>query len=295
MECRICNSPVEKKNSLKSVISPWIREIAGVRKRLSFLHICTYCKGGFFTEVYSDDQMNSLYKDYRGNSYTRIRNRWEKWYTSDYNLAHEDETLVKKRKVILEDYLRNNNVTQLDSILDVGGDLGQYIPSFQEHTKKFVIDLSARELVQGVSRVSRLSDLKSVDLIIYSHVLEHVANPSQILSELLLRAKFVYVEVPWGVPLASRLRRSRFVQFCVLILSFSAISWSRFSKPSAGRKSTSRMLKQSEHLNFFVEETLNYLASSLMCKVKVSTSVIPTPDGGESKVIQALFTKENIF
>ena len=221
--------------------------------------------------------------------YTRIRNKWETWYTTQYNQGHESEILVSKRKSVLTDFLVRNGISEVDSVLDVGGDLGQYIPIFQKDTKRFVVDYSDRRLVAGVERVSHLNAVHNLDLVIYAHVLEHVSNPSSELADLLSRTKYLYVEVPLGVPSTSRLRRSHVAQLVGLLLSLTTVGWSLFSKPSAGRTNTAKLLRQSEHLNFFNETTLLRLSQILDCEVKITVNTIPTPDGNVARVIQALF------
>jgi len=293
MKCRICRTGVSSTEVLRAVVSPWIREYLSLKNKLTDLHICPVCKGGAFAVVYSDEQMISLYRDYRGESYTRIRNKWEKWYTTEYNASHESQDLVSKRKSHLQEFLNENGVSKIRSVLDIGGDTGQYIPNFQDTTKKYVMDYSNRVLTPGVSRISSLDELQNTDLIIFAHTLEHISNPLETISLLLARTKHLYIEVPSGVPSSSRIRKSRAGQLVLIILSISPKVWRLISKPTAGRIFQFRLLQQSEHLNFFCERTFIKLSQELDSKLIMRSICIPTPDGKTSLVIQALFEKNS--
>jgi tetraacyldisaccharide 4'-kinase len=53
------------------------------------------------------------------------------------------------------------------------------------------------------------SQVDKPDLIILSHVLEHVANPIATLKELFSYSNTIYIEVPYGVPKISKKRNSK--------------------------------------------------------------------------------------
>ena len=217
--CPICNFRTPKYQTALAVISPWLRELARVGRRASKLHICPNCHGGFFSYRYSDEEMNSIYANYRGDEYTNLRRNWEPWYSDSYNSAHNEGAFVNERKSNLKDFLLSSKISNLETLVDIGGERGQYIPNFDENTKKFLLDLSNRTLVSGVQRISSLKELESVDLIIYAHVLEHVTFPARELETFLSMARYVYVEVPYGVPILSRQRKSKLFFVISLLLS----------------------------------------------------------------------------
>ena len=293
--CPLCESRGPEFQTAQAVISPWLRELAKVSRRTSKLYVCPNCQGGFFDYRYSDKEMNSIYSNYRGTSYTNLRSNWEPWYSESYNSAHNEGTFVDERKAILKDFLLSSKISEVETIVDIGGDLGQYIPTFNEKTKKYLLDLSSRELVSDVSRISSFDELASVDLIIYAHVLEHVPLPLRELELLLGKARYIYVEVPYGVPILSRQRRSRLFFFLTVLTSLNKRWWGRYSHPSAGRGSKTSILRQSEHINFFNLTTVNRLAIAINAQVVSKVTTIPTPDKVQAKVLQILFSRQPIY
>lgn len=81
----------------------------------------------------------------------KIRNHWERWYTFDYNEAHQEQAFIDERKQVIQKFLVEHEIINVNSVVDVGGDLGQFIPDFQQNTRKFVLDYSNRKLMNGIS------------------------------------------------------------------------------------------------------------------------------------------------
>jgi hypothetical protein len=280
-----------KPEKLKAIISPWIRELAEIQPLMSSLYYCKNCKGAFFSYPYSKEQMSHIYKEYRGPNYMKVRNRWENWYTPEYNDAHVGQHFVKERKKVIYDFINSEmEIKTIKTIVDVGGDRGQFIPEIESLEKRYVLDYSHASLMTGVKRLETLSEINNIDLIIYAHVMEHVSEPMLELKNLLKFSKYVYVEVPHGVPITNRCRQSRSITILGLAISRFPNLWSKFSKPSAGRIQAANLLRQSEHLNFFTPETFNVLSNALGVNCVTRVCTIPTPDKTTIKVIQAIFS-----
>ena len=68
--------------------------------------------------------------------------------------------------------------------------------------------------------------------------------------------------------------------------------WSFLARPSAGRSVTASILRQSEHINFFLPETFLRIANNLGTECKVQVSYIPTPDRKTIRVLQVLLQRK---
>ena len=286
ISCGVCNNQIQV--SAKAVVSPWIRSLGVKDRRISNYAFCGGCDSGFFDYRYSDKDMEMIYSDYREDRYLGIRSKWEPWYTKSFNETHDSENYIMMRKQALVKFLSKTLSKTVKTVVDIGGDRGQYIPDLGQN-QSFVIESSAKNLVDGVERLSSINGDVKFDLILFSHVLEHVANPRAELEELLRHSESVYVEVPSGLPEISRYRKSKFRLIAKLIASFFPFFWRRLSKPSTGRKSQQGFLVQSEHINFFSEKSFRTLAELLNVQVRIEVNSIQTPDKSQAFVIQCIF------
>lgn len=275
------------------MISPWLRMLGVKRKRVSKYLNCEFCSSGYFDYRYSNTEMAKIYNNYRGSEYLNTRLKWEPWYNKAFNEEHDSSEFVLMRQSALVRFLGKFLISRPNIVVDIGGDRGQYIPNLGQ-CESYVIESSKKDLVDGVQRLSSINDIEKYDLIFYSHVLEHVANPRSEIEELLRHAKYVYVEVPFGIPEITKRRKSKIRLFLRLITSISPTLWRQSSEPATGRKSQKSTLVQSEHINFFSEKSLQTLAELLKVEAQIEVNSIQTPDRSKAHVIQCLFGPQNV-
>lgn len=207
--CLVCSS--DDLASSPAIVAPFIREYAlggAGRPEVpthAVLLTCASCEMDFYDLRYDDDEIAALYAGYRGERYFTLRHHFEPLYTRKYNDNNgRDSAAIDTRKrtvqALVTEALGTKTIT---SVLDFGGDAGQFIPDF-EGAARYVLEVSDVPPEHGVMSVSRLEELeKPVDLVMLAHVLEHVSDPVALLTELTTAVGdggYLYVEVPLDRP-----------------------------------------------------------------------------------------------
>ena len=268
VNCIVCSSPCRLIG--QGFRAPWIDELAHGRRDLTATQLlsCSKCGTCFFMPRMSDFEMEKLYGEYRENTYVNARRRWEPWYGNQVNSATiPDAPTVIDRVRFLDSLLEECGVEVLDVVVDLGGDLGQFFPARAK--ARYLIDPSQREVVQGVKRLRDWSEVECApDLVIVAHVLEHVNDPRSLLAEVRLHIAsegHLYIEVPLDAP---KLRSGHAGEFYASWLQWVAKSRWMFIAvdfvtglfrnfglhvPRLG------LVKQSEHINYFTQESIEIL------------------------------------
>lgn len=264
------------------VIAPWISELSKNPYRKTTLVRCMNCALTFFTHRFNSNEIAAIYSDYRGNGYFKARNKWEPWYgkkENDLYLLFRQENRVEARKQNMRKNLERSNI-KLESnlsVLDFGGDQGQFFP--EEASQRTLFEYSNSDtkstniMSNNVRKISNLSEIEGQDLAMLCGVLEHLTDP---LGELMSIEKalkvgtgIMYVEVPMDCPKVSRFHKtiyySKYLDVILyiaqrfpkafVILDFISGVFRNFNIaiPPFG------IIKQSEHINYFTIISLRNL------------------------------------
>ena len=159
---------------------------------------------------FTDEQMQRYYHEYmqkesnnnrQFGSYVFHRIRCEgRGWTTLLDLYKEPWWAAARKDAIVNVIQSCNiNLNSIKSVLDFGGDLGQYIPNEFNHARRHVVEIEPRDLVEGVTAVNSPDDCDPVDLVLCCHTLEHVSYPNDLVVDMKRYLKpggLLYIEVP---------------------------------------------------------------------------------------------------
>lgn len=267
-KCIICGSSRLKR--YKTLISSFLIERAfGNKKQKTDLLLCENCSIRFFELRPNEEQMSELYKDYRGEEYQKQREKHESFYTPELNylLGHNPQA-VKNRKEVLSNVLKKNvDISTIKTVLDYGGDQGQFIPD-DLNAEKFVYEVSNIEPLNGITSIANKEELKNYkwDLIMCCHVLEHVSYPVELLNEilsLLSQGGLLYIELPNEPMIKSpRRKKSKLGRIIKRIIGDRVGKFRFILKKYAEEGNVFVYPIMNEHINFFEIKTFEHIFNS---------------------------------
>lgn len=254
---------------------------------------CHKCGFRFFDHRFDADEVRRLYANYRSDRYFVARHAHEFWYTRAINdrLGRDAADIAARQDVVAGLLRASLGEGILSSILDYGGDRGQFIPAGMA-ARNYVYEVSDAEATSEVVRLSDISALTAngpYSLIMLCHVLEHYSEPDQLLRQLIQhivpRTGLLFVEVPyerhklaWSIPKLTYRFRKWFASRS-LIGKVHEIYTLLFRKrwnlvPPLG------LIRLHEHINFFAEESLTKLLDQVGFEViNLELHPIPSPIG----------------
>lgn len=157
---------------------------------------CRKCGHVFLDIRFSEDELTSLYKGYRGEEYRALRDSYEPGYSARNSCLGAGVGYVSEIENFLTPYLEG-----APRILDWGGDTGKNTPFKQNNLTMDIYDISAKDVVPGARSITKQQALMNrYDLVVCSNVLEHIPYPTEVLLDIreTLDAKSVlYIEVPY--------------------------------------------------------------------------------------------------
>jgi SAM-dependent methyltransferase len=184
--CPCCQS--KEVHARWAIIAPFLAHYAvGRPPFLCKLLECSNCSFRFFDSRLAPDEVDRLYSGYRGERYFAERHRWEFWYSRKVNdgIGSDPEEIAARVAGLERLFLPHVNHATVKTVLDYGGDRGQFIPN-SLGTNKFVFELSDAVPVHGVTRIGSEQELNRMkfDFIMASGVLEHCSEPASVLEQL---------------------------------------------------------------------------------------------------------------
>lgn len=198
-QCPCCGG--RELDAFPAGVAPFIAEYALEGHNVpTRLFRCGACAFRFFEHRFTEDEAARLYAGYRGDRYFQVRHKHEPWYTRAFNAQLSTTGGVAERRDATAALVRAHHAP-IRSILDYGGDRGQFLPELAG-VERFVFDISGVPAELGVTAFSRAAEVegRTFDAVLASHLLEHVSDVSAVLRHIRALASpsdaMVIIEVP---------------------------------------------------------------------------------------------------
>ncbi|MGA1046847.1 MAG: methyltransferase domain-containing protein [Minisyncoccia bacterium] len=195
--CRSCNSI--DCNTNPAILAPFLTErifdikpettttLYGLPNQINYFPCKTItCKTCGFVGInilFDKDEMSNLYREYRSDDYNRTRLFYEPTYKNNIFASRHKYVDDVSQPFILK------HVSDIYTLIDYGGYDGLNTPRIGN--ERYVYDICEVESIIPI-----VHSLFPCDLITCMHVLEHVPDPNEILSEIKGSGKYYYFEVP---------------------------------------------------------------------------------------------------
>ena len=168
-----------------ALTAPFIAEYA-LKSPVSLCSLleCGSCSLRFFDHRFEEEELQRLYCGYRGEAYFQARHLHEPWYLRRHNdgTGHAPGIQAARKAATVAFLRRHTDTGLLSRVIDYGGDSGQFIPD-DIGIEKHVFEVSDAVPISGVRRISDEDQLQDggYDLVLLNHVLEHSAEPLELL------------------------------------------------------------------------------------------------------------------
>lgn len=233
--CIVCEN--KKVSKYPGKLAPFISHyVFDGRETEANLTFCPRCQMLFSDARFDYQEMQRLYQGYRGPRYSAEREKYEPGYGSKNDHLTAADLEVVNRSAFCATILSSFR-GDIRSVMDFGGDRGQFIPKSLQSADRYVFELSDVEPIEGVVSLASPDTQAPYDLVMCCHVLEHVSFPVALLRQLrdlMTDKSALYVEVPAGIPTR------------------------RYFEASLARKhiSRNRPIRFHEHINYFTKASL---------------------------------------
>ena len=244
--------------------------LGGVKNYKTKLCYCLRCTFAFYDYRITEEENFHIYNNYRDESYQKLRERYEYWYTEKVNTAlNDDVNVLREQQRVIESIIEKNISRELREALDYGGNEGKTFTDRIGTRGKFVFDISGVKTIDGVNGISDFEELKqhSFDFIMCNMVFEHVSYPLEILKNLKEigdEDTLYYIEVPDENPFIKGNKFSIWKNWPLIFnrnLSIVHLIKSYF------KQLKDPFMPMKEHINFFTEKRSNRMGCSIICFV----------------------------
>lgn len=176
-------------------------------------HLCDLCRHVYLSPTFTDDEISRFYSEDVHLATKQQYRDWEQnsgqtWagihHAQHVNHATFPSMVTETRASKLREFFCTAT-RQPDDVItkvcDVGGMTGELARRF-ENAQRFVFDTNLTHIADGVHALNSREQLRSFgpyDLLIFSHVLEHIPQPTSFLKSFvddLQQSGWIYVEVP---------------------------------------------------------------------------------------------------
>jgi hypothetical protein len=158
--------------------------------------LCRSCHHLFLDIRFNDVEMSALYSGYRDERYTALREHYEPGYR-----ARNDRLNAGYKYIPAIEAFIAPHVAAQPAILDWGGDTGKNTPFKSSARLIHIFDISQVPVLAGAQSVDKEAT-RSVgyDLIVCSHVLEHIPFPKDEILDIkksMRKGTVLYIELPY--------------------------------------------------------------------------------------------------
>jgi hypothetical protein len=255
--CIVCNSKNLKKYPCK--VSPFFAYRIWNKKPFDVnLVYCNDCSFSFYDLRPTEEELGRYYQNYGTPEYQESRQKYEPFFTRELNESLRTGE-IEIRKPNADSIIKDNiDIKKIKSVLDFGGDRGQYIPDEFIDIDRCVYEISTRTPLTGIKKIAEIreSEKRKFDFIMCNHVLEHVSYPHDIIDRVMMFAhsgtKF-YFELPIDWPLANLSQVNQFF--------FTHPKIYKIYTELRGRSIEDMcvFVQMTEHINFFSIQSLKTL------------------------------------
>lgn len=197
--CVVCGyTQINKFNGeLFSFVADRMQGITGADNFCHSIH-CPVCDYHGASTRFNPDEEARYYKDYMTGDYLESRIRYEGPSVQASSEFQHDQRIIQNRKSEIY-YFISDRVPVVNSLLDYGGNNGEGIPDQFSNARRYVLETEIRNHADGIVFVTPTDVIELLDLVICSHVFEHVSNINyhmQKIKGLLKSGGYLYFEVP---------------------------------------------------------------------------------------------------